>query len=110
VSAGVGVLANFQGAGFLIHYVMMGVGGIILSAAMLKGTVFSRATGVSGVLQGAMMLVPSTFGTLGIVMALGSLLPFVVWFSLIALRLMRLASAERVQSPTQQADRADAVS
>ena len=91
LGAGVGVLANFQGAGFLVHYVMMGIAGIVISAAMLRSTVFSRATGIFGVLQGAMMLVPSTFGTLGVVLALGSLVPFVVWFSLVATRLMKLA-------------------
>lgn len=104
VNAGVGVLANFQGTAFLVHYVMMGVAGIVISVAMLHGTVFSRVTGVLGIIQGAMMLVPSTFGTVGLVFAFGSLIPFVAWFSLVALRLMRLAAG---QSPSQQALPAD---
>jgi hypothetical protein len=39
-----------------------------------------------------MMLVPSTFGTVGLILAVASLAPFVVWFVLVGLRLLRLAS------------------
>ena len=91
VAAGQALLANFQGSGFIVHYLLMGVAGLLLSFAMLRSDVFSRATAVAGLLQGAMMLVPSTFGTIGLVFALGSLAPFVVWFVLIAARLRRLA-------------------
>ncbi len=91
VAAGQAVLANFQGSGFIVHYLLMGVAGLIISVAMLRSAVFSRATAVAGLLQGAMMLVPSTFGRIGIIIALGSLAPFVVWFVLIGLRLLRLA-------------------
>lgn len=89
VAAAVAVLADFQGAAFLVHYVLMGVAGILVSLVMLRGVVFSRAAAIAGLLQGAMMLVPSSFGTVGIVFALGSLAPFVVWFALIAARLWR---------------------
>jgi Domain of unknown function (DUF4386) len=92
VAAGQAVLANFQGSGFIVHYLLMGVAGLLLSFAMLRSDVFSRATAVTGLLQGAMMLVPSTFGTVGIVFALASLAPFVVWFVLIGRRLLRLAN------------------
>jgi hypothetical protein len=91
VAAGQAILANFQGSGFIVHDLLMGVAGLLVSAAMLRTTVFSRATAVAGLLQGAMMLVPSTFGTVGIIFALGSLAPFVVWFVLIGLRLLKLA-------------------
>lgn len=37
------------------------------------------------------MLVPTSFGTIGMIFALGSLAPFVVWFVLIGLRLLKLA-------------------
>lgn len=91
VAAGQAVLANFQGSGFIVHYLLMGVAGILVSVAMLRSTVFSRTTAVAGILQGAMMLVPSSMGTIGLVFALGSLVPFVVWFVLIAVQLLRLA-------------------
>ena len=91
VAAGQAVLADFQGSAFLVHYLLMGVAGLLVSLAMLRSAVFSRATAVAGLLQGAMMLVPSTLGTIGLIFALGSLAPFIVWFVLIAARLRRLA-------------------
>jgi hypothetical protein len=91
LAAGQAVLANFQGSGFIVHYLLMGVAGLLISFAMLRSAVFSRATAIAGLLQGALMVVPSTFGTIGIVFALASLAPFVVWFALIGMRLLRLA-------------------
>jgi hypothetical protein len=91
VAAGQALLANFQGSGFIVHYLLMGFAGLLVSFAMLRSRVFSRTTAVAGLLQGAMMLVPSNLGTIGLVFALGSLAPFVVWFVLIAMRLRRLA-------------------
>ncbi len=92
VPAAQAALAAFEGTAFIVHYIVMGVAGILVSMAMLRGTEFSRATAVAGILQGAMMLVPVTFGTIGLVFALGSLIPFVVWFVLVGIRLGRMAS------------------
>ncbi|MBN2841269.1 MAG: DUF4386 family protein [Coriobacteriia bacterium] len=92
VTAAQGVLATFEGTAFIVHYIVMGVAGILVSIAMLRGQVFSRATGIAGVAQGAMMLVPVTFGMIGLVFAVGSLVPFIVWFILVARRLGRMAT------------------
>jgi hypothetical protein len=94
VAAGQAALLGFQGTAFLLHYVMMGVAGIIVSSAMFGSASFSRTTAIAGVTQGAMMLVPVTLGTAGLVFAVGSLVPFAVWFVLISRTLWRL-SVER---------------
>lgn len=91
IAAAQAVLAGFEGTAFIVHYVVMGVAGILVSLAMIGGTEFSRGTAIAGILQGAMMLVPVTFGIVGLVFALGSLVPFIVWFVLIGIRLNRLA-------------------
>lgn len=92
VAAGQAALLEFQGTAFLLHYVMMGFAGMIVSFVMFGSTVFSRTTAIAGVLQGAMMLVPVTFGTVGLIFAVGSLMPFTVWFMLISRALWRLSS------------------
>lgn len=94
VAAAQAVLANFEGTAFIVHYVVMGVAGMLVSAAMLRGTEFSRGTAIAGMLQGAMMLVPVTFGIVGLVFAVGSLIPFIVWFVLVGLQLNRLAARQ----------------
>lgn len=91
VPAAQSVLATFEGTAFIVHYMVMGIAGILVSASMLRGTEFSRATGIAGVLQGAMMLVPVTFGTVGLIFAVGSLIPFIVWFILVSRRLGAMA-------------------
>lgn len=92
VTAAQAVLATFEGTAFIVHYLVMGIAGILVSVAMLRGAVFSRATGIAGVAQGVLMLVPVTFGAIGLVFAVGSLVPFIVWFVLVARRLGRLAT------------------
>jgi hypothetical protein len=92
VAAGQASLIDFQGTAFLLHYVMMGVAGMMVSTVMFRSAIFSRTTAIAGVLQGAMMLVPVTFGTVGLFFAVGSLVPFTVWFVLIS-RTLRQMSA-----------------
>lgn len=91
IAAGQAALLDFQGTAFLLHYVMMGIAGMIVSSAMFGSAVFSRTTAVAGVLQGAMMLIPVTFGTVGLSFAVGSLVPFTVWFMLISRALWQLS-------------------
>lgn len=85
------VLAIFRGTSFIVHYILIGIAGMIVSTVMLRSTLFSRATSYAGLLQGAMMLIPSTGGAIGLVFSVGSLLPFSVWFILIGRRLLVLA-------------------
>jgi hypothetical protein len=61
-----------------------------------RSSIVSAGVGILGV----MMLIPSTFGVIGLVLALGSLVPFVVWFALIALRLWRLGGGSDGRSPS----------
>ena len=92
IAAGQAALLGFQGTAFLLHYVMMGIAGMIVSLAMFSSAEFSRTAATAGVVQGAMMLVPVTLGTVGLVFAVGSLIPFTVWFVLIARTLWRLSA------------------
>lgn len=100
VPAAQAVLVDFQGTAFLVHYIVMGIAGMLVALAMLRTDMFSRTTALAGLTQGAMMLVPVTFGTIGLLFALGSLVPFILWFVLIALRLFRVsADDEHIAAP-----------
>jgi len=94
VSAAQAVLVNFQGTAFLVHYIVGGIAMMLVALAMLRSDVFSRTTALAGLTSGAMMLVPVTFGTIGLLFALGSLVPFIIWFVLIALRLFRMSAGD----------------
>lgn len=91
LGAGQATLAIWQGSSYVVGYVLGGVTLLIISAVMLRSTVFSRATGYVGLLMGAMMLVPATAGTVGLVLSLISLAPTMIWSLLVARRLFQLA-------------------
>ncbi|HEX6800791.1 MAG TPA: DUF4386 family protein, partial [Ktedonobacterales bacterium] len=92
LAAGHAMLAIWQGTAYDVSYVLGGVAILIISVVMLRSAVFGKVTAYLGLLFGALMLVPGTAGTVGLVLAFASLLPTVVWDILIARRLFQLAA------------------
>ena len=91
VAAGDGMLATWMGTAFDIYYFFNLVTLLVLAALMHRSAVFTRATAVWGLLAAALMAVPSNFGTVGLVFAMASLVPWAVFAVLAAVRLLRLA-------------------
>lgn len=75
----VGMLATWKGTGFVVYYVLNAVALLLFAGAMLGSPHFSQGTARWGLAAGLLMVVPSTFGTLGLVFALASLLPWGVF-------------------------------
>ena len=98
VAAGEAVMASWTGTAFVTSYILSALAALIGSVVMLRTRTFSRATGVVGVVYGALNLVPSNAGTFGLVLSLLSLIPMLVWLVLIARGLARV-------SPTAAFDR-----
>jgi len=65
---------------------------LIISVVMLRSNIFSRVTAYVGLLAGVLMIVPSTAGTIGLIFALASLVPWALFSVLIARRLFQLGS------------------
>jgi hypothetical protein len=84
------LLTVYNGTAFSVGYFLSGLAMLLVSAVMLRSTVFSRVTGVAGVLAGITGLVPASFGTLGFVLSFTSLLPLLVWLLLIGRRFLQL--------------------
>ncbi|HEX2347608.1 MAG TPA: DUF4386 family protein [Ktedonobacterales bacterium] len=93
LAAGQATLAIWQGSSYDIGYVLGGVAMLIIAVVMLRSAVFGRATGYIGLLTGALMLIPATAGSVGLVLSLVSLAPALVWDILIARRLFQLAAS-----------------
>ena len=89
VAAGQTLLTVYNGTAFSVGYFLSGVAMLLISAVMLRATVFSRAAGVAGILAGVTGLVPASFGTLGFVLSFISLLPLLVWLALIGRRFLQ---------------------
>lgn len=90
LAAGEAVLAGWKGTAFLVYY-LLGAAVLLLIARLLahSGT-FSRATAVCALVSGLLMCVPSTFGTIGLVFSLLSLIPWCAFCVLGGRRLLEL--------------------
>ena len=93
VAAGQTVLTVYNGTSFSVGYFLSGLAMLFVSTVMLRGMVFSRVTGVVGVLAGVTGLVPANMGTVGFVLSFISLVPLLVWLVLVGRRLLQLGSA-----------------
>lgn len=90
LATGDGMLATWMGTAFDIYYLFNLVTLLILALLMYRSTVFTRATAVWGLVAAALMAVPSNVGTVGLVLALASLVPWSVFAVLVARRLWEL--------------------
>jgi hypothetical protein len=93
LAAGEAALAAYRGTAFDVYYVLNDIILLVIAVVMLRSHIFSRATAYSGLIAGALMGVPSSAGTLGMYMALASLLPWMVFSVLVAPRLFQMGKA-----------------
>lgn len=93
VATGDGMLATWMGTAFDVYYFFNLVTLLILAILMYRSSIFSRATAVWGLIGAVLMAVPSNFGTVGLVFAIASLLPWAVFAVLAARRMLTLAAA-----------------
>lgn len=94
-ATGEGMLATWTGTAFDIYYIFNLATLLILAVLMYRSDVFTRATAMWGLGAAALMAVPSNFGTVGLIFALASLLPWAVFAVLVARGLFALAAAAR---------------
>lgn len=91
VATGDGMLATWMGTAFDVYYFFNLVTLLVLAVLMYRSSLFNRATAVWGLVAAALMAVPSNFGTVGLVLAMASLVPWAVFAVLVARRLLELA-------------------
>ncbi len=90
-AAGEAVLARWNGTAFVTYYLLGAVVLLILAWLLRRSAAFSRATAAWALAAGVLMLVPSSFGTVGMVLALASLVPWSVLCVMAGRRLLGLA-------------------
>ena len=95
LAAGRVMLETYKGTSFDVYYVLNGIMLLILAVVMLRTTVFNKVTASFALASGILMSIPSSAGSVGMVFALLSLIPWGVFSVLAALRLLKLAAGER---------------
>ena len=91
LGAGAAMLATYKGTAFAIYYILNAIGLIILSVVMLQGSVFGKKTAYSGLISGILMIIPSTFGMIGLMLSVFSLIPWSIFSVLVTKELLKLA-------------------
>ena len=92
LAAGEAKVATFHGTAFYINYILGSLTGLIISWVMLKTTLFSKATAYVRIASSICdfgLFVP----TIGLFIAIFSMLFLVIWNIMIARRLFQLANA-----------------
>ncbi len=78
------MILAWKGTAFDIYYVLNGIALFLISAAMLKSRFFTRNAAIIGFISAFLMLIPSNFGTVGLVFSLLSLIPWYVFTIMMA--------------------------
>ncbi|HYM50406.1 MAG TPA: DUF4386 family protein [Candidatus Limnocylindrales bacterium] len=110
LAAGEAVWATYQGTPFAVAFILGGVAALIVATVMLRSGRFGRWTAYLGLLVGATMMLPPlpALGPVALAISYVSLLPMIVWYALVGLRLLRLASAPGSGAPAVKAQRSRA--
>jgi hypothetical protein len=90
LAAGHATLARMTGTAFDAYYVLSAIALLLIGVAVLRTGTFSRAAGLTGLIGGIAMLVPSSAGTLGLIFAFASLVPWAAFAILVGLHLLHL--------------------
>ncbi len=83
------LLATYIGTSFISYYILNAISLYIYSIAFLLAKPAHKTIGIWGLISAVLMSVPSSFGVVGMVFALTSLIPWVVFCLLIAKQFKR---------------------
>jgi hypothetical protein len=100
LAAGEALVANYNGTAFGLFFILSGIADLIIAVVMLRSGVFNKVTACLGMVVGAMLLVPPlpTLGAFALGLSYIVILPSLVWYALIARRLLQLGRS-RHQTP-----------
>jgi hypothetical protein len=85
-----GYLDLWKGTAFNIYYILSAISLILFSLVVMKSSFYSKATFISGFISGILMIIPSSFGIVGLIFSLLSLIPWIIFSLLVFLRLAKL--------------------
>lgn len=91
-AAGEAVMAGWKGTAFVTYYVLGALVLLLFAWLLHRSTVFGRVSSWWALAAGLLMVIPSTFGTVGLLMSLSSLLPWNVVCILLGVQLLRLSA------------------
>lgn len=91
--AGEVLLAGWTGTAFLVYYFLGAFVLLLLAWLLHRSTAFPPSAAWWALAAGVLMLVPASFGLVGLIFAFVSLIPWSVFCVVVAVRMLRLAVA-----------------
>ncbi len=91
LAAGEAVMAGYTGTTFNAYYVLSTISLLLFSCAIIRSGMFKKSVGLWGLTSGFFMIVPSSAGKLGMIFSLLSLIPWVIFITLLMLKFKQLA-------------------
>lgn len=92
LAAGEAVMAGYTGTSFNVYYVLSTICLLLFAYAIIKSSNFKKSVGLWGLVSGFFMIVPSSAGMLGMIFSLLSLIPWVIFVTLLMLKFKKLAT------------------
>jgi len=83
LSVGEGMLAHYEGTSFIAYYFLNAISLILFSIAFNKSIDYPKRIAVFGFISAILMSIPSTFGLIGMIFSLLSLIPWIIFCLLI---------------------------
>jgi hypothetical protein len=90
LAAGQALINQWKGTAFDVYYILSAICLIITAMIMFKSTVYGKAMAAIGLSSGILMLIPSTVETIGMYFSLASLVPWMIFSVLAAIKFIRL--------------------
>jgi len=95
LAAGEALMAGYTGTTFDVYYVLSTICLLLFSYTVIKSPQFKKSVGLWGLASGFFMIVPSSAGVLGMIFSLLSLIPWVIFISLLMTNFRRFAADDR---------------
>ena len=91
IAAGEALMAGYTGTAFDVYYVLSTICLLLLAYALLKSPQFKKSIGLWGLASGFFMIIPSSAGVLGMIFSILSLIPWVVFITLLMTKFKKFA-------------------
>jgi len=83
LASGESLLAGYTGTAYVAYYILGALSLLLFSFAVYKSTQMSKTIGKWGLISGTFMLIPASFGIIGMTFSLLSLIPWCVFVFLL---------------------------
>ncbi|MDC7225953.1 MAG: hypothetical protein PQJ61_04225 [Spirochaetales bacterium] len=86
------MLLEWKGTSYVTYYFLGCITLFLIGFAMLKSTIFSKATAILALISAFFMSIPANFGTIGLIFSLISLIPWYVFCILLVITFLKMSS------------------